>query len=250
MDASGAWEVSFYRSPVQRRWCAACRRRQQSTLVAGLIALSIKTPIVALNTFGGRARDVRKRLDATRNDATQEDFDATGRPWSEGVETELVNALLAQRERKEKREADAQAAVGREGRRRLISLGVSVVMVLAAIAAILVVQESEPGSIASLIALFVGPLLAGLAGAIFRTALSEGTRWFQAAVLGLGAGFAASLLFVAGQLATSPTRLRRAACARSPSSCASSASSPASRSTPCSPASPAGPAGHVGVERT
>lgn len=101
----------------------------------------------------------------------------------------------------------ARRAAGVETRHQRNSLALAAISLIAAIAAILTVEKTKPASTSSLIALFAAPLLAGVAGAIIRTVLVDGSQWLKTALLGLGAGLVASLLFIASQLVTSSTAL-------------------------------------------
>jgi hypothetical protein len=205
-DVSAAWEVSFYRSLFDADGVLLIGGGQ-STLVAGLVAISARAPVVAVGAFGGQAREVWDVLSRAGNDTTQEHLETMGRDWQPGAEVRLVSALAEQQRRREQREAEARRAEGGEARHRRYSLGVAALALLAAVAAILVVYGTNPGSTVSLIALFAGPLCAGVSGAIIRTVLDDGSEWLKTTLLGLGAGVIASLLFVASQLATSPDAL-------------------------------------------
>jgi hypothetical protein len=84
---------------------------------------------------------------------------------------------------------------------------VAALALITAIACIIMVYKTRPGSTLSLAALLVGPLFVGVSGAIIRTVLDDGSQWLTTALLGLSAGAIASLLFVATQLATTPDAL-------------------------------------------
>lgn len=173
-DVSRSWEVSFYRSLFDADGVLLIGGGQ-STLVAGLIAISAKTPLVAVAAFGGKAREVREALARAQNGATENEVELMGRGWRPGIETELVNALLAQQHRRDERQAADRRKAGIEARHRRASLGVAAAAVIAAIAAILTVEKTKPASTTSLIALFVAPLVAGVADAIIRTVLNDGS---------------------------------------------------------------------------
>jgi hypothetical protein len=206
VDTTEGWEVSFYRSLFAVDGVLLVGGGQ-STLVAGLIALSNRTPVVAVASFGGRAKEVWRALDRAKNDATPEHIEAMGRGWRPGMENELVSSLLEQRQRRADREAEDERARGAYARQRRNSLIVAALAILVALAAIVVVYKTTPKSTASLVALLVAPLLAGAAGAIIRTVIDDGHEWLKTGLLGIGAGLIASLLFVASQLATSPEAL-------------------------------------------
>jgi hypothetical protein len=206
VDPSDGWEVSFYRSLFAVDGVLLIGGGQ-STLVAGLIALSTRTPLVAVSTFGGRAHDVWKTLGASRNDVTDEHYKAMRRGWSAGAEIKLVAALIEQQELRAAREARERQATRNQTRRRTVALVIGALVLLASLAAIPIVYGVEPGSTLSIATLLVAPPLAGLSGAIMRNALDDGTDWLKTSILGLSAGVIASLLFVASQLATSPDAL-------------------------------------------
>lgn len=205
-DVSRAWEVSFYRSLFDADGLVLIGGGQ-STLVAGLIAISARTPIVAIGAFGGQAREAWDVLARARNDTTEPELELMGRRWQTGAETALVESLVQQHRRREAHDAAATRDATTERRHRHASLGVAAVALIAAMAGILVVYETTPGDTASLVALLASPLLAGIAGAIIRTVLDDGAEWLKTTLLGLGAGVIASLLFVASQLATAPDAL-------------------------------------------
>lgn len=206
-DVSRGWEVSFYRSLFNVDGVLVIGGGK-STLVAGLIAISAKTPVVAVAAFGGKAREVRAALALAKNDATEEELELMGRAWQASAAPDLVRALGEQRRRRVEGEAAARRAAGKEARHRRNSLILAAITLIAAIAMILVVYKTKPGTIGSLIALFAAPLLAGVAGAIIRAVLDDGSEWLKTALLGLGAGVIASLLFIASQLITSSTALQ------------------------------------------
>lgn len=200
-DVSPAWEVSFYRSLFDVDGVLLIGGGQ-STLIAGLIAISAATPVVAISTFGGKAREVRDALVRAGNDTTEEELEAMGRAWQPDAETVLVSALMKQRQRRDVRQAAALRADKTEARHRRNSLAVAALTLITALAGIMVVYESDPGSTVSLVALLGIPPCVGVSGAIIRTILDNGSQWLTTALLGLSAGMVASLLFVASQLAT------------------------------------------------
>jgi hypothetical protein len=205
-DTDEGWEVSYYRSLKDVDGILLVGGGQ-STLVTGLIAVTFGKPVVAVATFGGAAKKVRQTIANSDTVATPQQIAAMGRDWHDGSAAELVDALLQQRARAAEIEAEARRADRAENRRKAISLGIGAVLLLIALAAIPVVRGTDPGSTINVIALILAPTLAGVFGAIVRTSVDEGTRWLQSALLGLGAGALAALLFVASQLATSPKAL-------------------------------------------
>jgi hypothetical protein len=207
LDTSDDWEVSFYLSLAQADGVLLVGGGQ-STLITGVIAISLRKPVVALETFGGHARKVRKELSRNNSLASADHVSTMGKSWSDSRASQLVAALREQRDLLAAEEAAAGRSAARQQRDRTISRWVGVVTLLGAIAAMLVVFQTEPGSVASLVALFAGPLLAGVCGAIIQNLREGGAQWAEQAFLGLGAGAIAALLFLVSQLATSPGALK------------------------------------------
>jgi hypothetical protein len=207
VDPSDAWEVSFYRSLFQVDGVLLIGGGQ-STLITGLVTLSRRTPIVAVATFGGQTYVVWRTIGAQRNYVSDANYKVMGRPWTSDSAGELIDALLDQQAAKRKQALEAEKSSAAAKRRRSLSLAVAAAAILLAVAAVIVVFQTKPGSTVSLVCLFLGPLVAGVAGAIIRNVLDDGTEWTKTMLLGLGAGAVAMLLFVAGQLATSPDALK------------------------------------------
>jgi hypothetical protein len=208
LDTSDDWEVSFYLSLTQVDGVLLVGGGQ-STLIAGVIAISLRKPVVALETFGGNARKVRKELGRYNSLASADHVSTMGKSWSDSRASELVSTLREQRDVLAAEEAAAGRSAARQRKDRTISSWVGVVTLLGAIAAMLVVFQTKPGSVASLAALFAGPLLAGVCGAIIQNLREGGGRWAEKAFFGLGAGAIAALLFLVSQLATSPGALEK-----------------------------------------
>ena len=200
------WEVSFYRAMKDADGVLLIGGGR-STLIAGSIAVSFSKPTVAVSTFGGKAREVRRELDRAKNDTTAAHLEAMAAPWGDDSARALVTSLIEQRQRHDDAEARALGAVRKEGRRKRISGGVAAGFAALALAAVLVVRSADPGSTVSIAALFLAPALTGVSGAIVRNVRDEGTDWWMAACLGFVAGLLASALFVASQLLTSEKAL-------------------------------------------
>jgi hypothetical protein len=204
-DPSGDWEVSFYRS-LSRCDGVVLLGGGRSTLITGLIALTMRLPVLAVAAFGGNARKVWERLsgDTGHSDA---DIAEMGKPWEDGSAARLVQALERQRQERLER---AQATARRErteARRAKTSLAVAVVLLLAAVAGLVLSWGSRPGSAGSIALLALVPMLAAAGGALIRTSLDVGRDWMRAGVLGGAAGLITGLLYVASQLVGSPTVL-------------------------------------------
>ncbi len=205
-DVSDNWEISYYRSLAEADGVLLVGGGH-ATLIAGLIALGFAKPLVAVEAFGGNAAAVRAQFAQLPNDATKAHIAAMGRDWGDDSAADLVRALVEQVRAREKRLA--QAGVDRllaERRRRRGLVGAALAF-LGAFALMLVVVNSDPGDTATTIALFAAPLLAGVAGALIRTAREGHEDWLLAIVLGLAAGGTSALLFVLSQVLTTPGAL-------------------------------------------
>ena len=79
-DPSRDWEVSFYRSLAGVDGVLLVGGGR-STLITGLIALTLRIPLVTVAAFGGNAQKVWERLANERNDATGDDVAAMAAAW-------------------------------------------------------------------------------------------------------------------------------------------------------------------------
>ena len=209
-DASRDWEVSFYRSLPQCDGVILIGGGR-STLVTGLIALTMRMPVVAVASFGGNAQKVWETLSKERNDATEDDVASMAQDWRDSSARQLVHSLSAQRSAREVRTQEELRRERRESRREQTSLAVSAVLLLAAAGAVVMAWGWRPGTAGSVAVLIAVPALAAAAGALIRTSLDAGRNWARAAVLGGAAGLIAGLLFVASQLVGAPDVLETTA---------------------------------------
>jgi hypothetical protein len=204
-DPSGDWEVSFYRS------LSGCDGvvlvgGGRSTLITGLIALTMRLPVLAVAAFGGNARKVWERLSGETGQS-EADIAEMGKPWEDGSAARLVQNLDRQRNARVKREQDKARSERSEARRAKTSQIVAVVLLLAAVAGLVLAWGTRPGLAGSIALLALVPMLAAAAGALIRTSLDVGRDWMRAGVLGGAAGLITGLLYVASQLLGAPTIL-------------------------------------------
>jgi hypothetical protein len=202
-DSSRDWEVSFYRS------LAGCDGviligGGRSTLVTGLIALTMRIPLVAMAAFGGNARKVWDRLHNERGDATEEDVAEMATEWRKDSARKLVEGLDRQRNARAARERDASRQARKESRHAQISLTLAVVLLLGAVAALVLAWGWRPGTAVSVGVLAIAPALSAAGGALIRTSLDAGRDWGRAGVLGGAAGLITGLLYIASQLVGAP----------------------------------------------
>ena len=207
------WEVSFYRSMAAVDGVVLVGGGGP-TYVAGLVALAIRTPIVALGCFGGAAQSVWESLSRT-NQATAEELHAMADGWSDASAANMVQILQSQARRRE----EDNRATQRESRRATLSLVVAAILFIFGLAVIPLLFAVEPRASVNIGALLLASLLVAPIGAVIRNYLGGGRDWFQTAVLGVVAGAVASLLFIVAQVATSPEALKDEGASDAPAVC-------------------------------
>lgn len=206
-DPSGEWELPYYRSLMECDGLIIVGGGQSSRL-AGLFALLHQVPVVPIAAFGGGAAQVRVNLNLLRNDANDDDLQLLGRPWVAGLGTELVEALLAQGERRRRRIADE--ARGRKASRvaSWVAFAVAMIAMVAAWLAFPFAGTGPAGSMHGLLFLTIVPLLASVAGALLRNS-RRGGAWAWSALNGLAAGFVAVFLCLLAEIASVPDLFTR-----------------------------------------
>lgn len=184
------WEVAFYRS-LAKADAILLVGGGGATMISGHVAVGSGMPILALRKFGGGAAAVWETLYVGDDLPTRDELDAMAQPWTEGSAARLVTMLYAQ-----------------IGRRRAVlrvlrpwQLGATA---LAFLGAVSLVPWLWGKGAPEVWALFAGPVLAGLAGAVVRSQI-RGPReqaglpappFFQLIVFGAIAGGIAALLFI------------------------------------------------------
>lgn len=104
-DLSRDWEVSFYRSLASSDGVLLVGGGR-STLIAGLIALAWRVPVVAVAAFGGNARKVWDRISNESEYADKDGVADMVREWGEGSARRLVRGLEGQRQARLSAERD------------------------------------------------------------------------------------------------------------------------------------------------
>jgi hypothetical protein len=191
------WEVAFYRS-LASATALVLVGGGNATLVAGQVAIGTRTPIIALEEFGGAAARVWESLSAGEDLPDRDDINLMARPWSAGSARACVASLLGQLERCRPTGSPKPA--------------LTVLAALLFLAAISMVPFVWGRNELVVWMLFIGPLLAGGSGAAtrpivdrLRGAMSPKLTVLATVVLGLMAGGIAGLLFVTAQLTADPS---------------------------------------------
>ncbi|MBB5856463.1 hypothetical protein ACFQ05_26645 [Amycolatopsis umgeniensis] len=204
-DPAGDWETSYYRSVFGADGIIVIGGGR-STRIAGVIAVAVRIPIVAVAAFGAGASIVWQHLCRHMNDATADDLHLMGRSWTDASANRLVASLLAQRARRQAAQEAEQKARRRDTIRRAgSSLAGATALSLAAASILLAYMTTGIG--AALACLLVGPILGAIGGALVRDTAEAYSSLLWSAARGIGAGVLATTLYVASQLLTNEDTL-------------------------------------------
>jgi len=108
-DSRKQWEVPFFRSLSSTNGILIVGGGR-STLTTGMIALTLRIPLLAIASFGGSARQVWEVFDTERNYATDEEIAVMAQPgWRPNLAQRLIRSLVDQDTR---RVAEKQGPVG------------------------------------------------------------------------------------------------------------------------------------------
>jgi hypothetical protein len=201
-DSSGEWELPYYRSLLDCDGLVIVGGGQASR-VAGLFALLHEVPVLPVAGFGGGAAQVRANLNLLRNDATDDELQLLGRPWTAGLSTELVAVLLAQRERRRERLVEQTRGLARSRWANRSALAITAVALIVSWLAFPFAGTGSAGSTRGLLFLTVVPMIAAVAGALLRNSYRT-EPWGWSALSGLAAGFLTVFLYLLGQIASVP----------------------------------------------
>lgn len=202
-DMSTDWETSFYRSLFSVDGIVLVGGAR-GALVSGLMAAAQRIPLVPIATFGGATAKVWQHFARDPGFARPDELEAMSQDWSPGAAEALVDALVAQIDRRAQHRRDETRRAAAERWATWASFAVAIVLLVGAAATLPLAWDWRPGTAPILAALVLGPLATGVAGALLRVTVDRGRDRLRGAVLGLGAGFVTNLLFLAAQLTTTP----------------------------------------------
>jgi hypothetical protein len=197
------WETSYYRS-LRDVDGVVLIGGGRSTLITGLIAVTLRIPVVAALAYGGKAEEVWKVLDSAKDLPSAEEINTMAKPGTADVPKEWVNSLEAQRQ------ARQRLSFARQRITAVAALLLVGWVITLPVGFIILKSKNEKGElpwpwdIVFVALLFISPLVAGSSGATLR-ALLPGQEVISAgsSVLGAAAGAIASLLYVGAQLLSS-----------------------------------------------
>ena len=214
-DHSQNWEVSFYQSLNEANGILLMGGGP-STMIAGVVAMGHGIAMLPLAGFGGAAAKVWESLRPVRDLPSADEISLMARPgWSDDHAAECVKIIRDQLARKA--ELARQRRI--EERRKEVSVSLhaffALLVFIIAVAAVPVAFAWDDIPQFLLISLlFFSPLLAGVAGSTIRLVFdaSQGSapvstqNTLTTVALGLIAGGAAGLLFIAAQITTAPSQ--------------------------------------------
>ncbi|MEV0129774.1 hypothetical protein AB0H83_15110 [Dactylosporangium sp. NPDC050688] len=207
-DTSVEWEVAYYRSVLSAD-AVVLVGGGRSTRIAGIVAISQGLPVLPLAAFGGGAEQVWVNLDRDRHGVGDDDIAMLGAAWTDDSAARMAGYLRREIDRRRQEREQELRAVTHRARAARVGLAVAAAALVGALATLALAGGPGPAGPKAIGLLLAGPLLAAVAGAVIRDSLAAGQRWGRAAVLGLGAGAVAVLLYVASQLLTVPDLLDR-----------------------------------------
>ena len=202
-DRTADWETSYYRS-LRDVDGLVLIGGGHSTWITGLIAVTLRIPLVAAQSYGGKAEEVWKVLDPAQDLPSREEISLMAKLGMPDVARRWVDSLDSQR----------RALQRRSSARQNITAVAAVLLVawvaILPVGYIMLKSKVADGSLPSpkdivfITLLFLGPLIAGSSGATVRRLLpgQEGMSR-GSSVLGAAAGAIASLLYVGAQLLSS-----------------------------------------------
>lgn len=202
VDDSPDWEVSFYGSLMQA-YGVVLVGGARSSLITGVLAMTYRIPVLALQAYGGSGEKIWKTLATGRglatkdevNDMAQRDADMIPR-W-----VELLERQSAIRQKELRQASGTRWAVGAG------ALVLAWMLTLPLGYCLLPAQPDTAGiqPVLFLFLLFLAPMLSGASGATVRMLIPDaGTPTARTTALGMAAGAIAGVLYVVSHLIANP----------------------------------------------
>lgn len=201
-DRSADWETSYFRS-LRDVDGVVLIGGGRSTFITGLIAVTLRIPLVAVQSYGGKAEEVWKVLDPAQDLPGKEEINSMAKPGTAEIAREWVESLGSQRR------ALQRLSSARQKITAVAALLLVAWVTVLPVGFIMLKSKGADGSLPSpkdalfITLLFIGPLIAGASGATVRKLLpGQEAMSGGISVLGAAAGAIASLLYVGAQLLT------------------------------------------------
>jgi hypothetical protein len=203
VDESSDWEMSFYGS-LARVDGIVIIGGARSTLITGVLALSYRIPMIALQSFGGSGEKIWKALAAGRGLATK----AEANEMAQRGDTEVVGKWIDS--------LDSQAEARRKELHKTSGLRWTLVAGLLVLGWVLTLpfgywllqaptgaESWQPQAYVFL--LFLAPILAGASGATMRMLIPDtSSPTVKSTVFGMAAGAISGVLYVLSHLLANP----------------------------------------------
>lgn len=211
VSTSRDWEVAFYQSMLDADAVIAIGGGN-STLIAGVIAIGLGRPVVAISGFGGAAAKLWSAIPPDRLLSDERAFMAD-QNWTPGHAERVTRCLRAQRDRAAEAAAEKARASSRarsDANRRALIAAVLFIACLAVWPLAWIYAGGDRNWL--IIPLIGGALLAGASGATVRQILdplqpgatADPTTGISVAFLGMVAGGMTALIFILSEMFALP----------------------------------------------
>lgn len=203
VDEALDWEMSFYGSLARVDGIVAIGGAR-STLITGVLALSYRIPLIALQSFGGSGEKIWKALASGRGLTTKEEANEMAQKGDAEMVGKWIDSLESQSDARRKELHKAS------GIRWAVAAGVLVVGWVLTLPLGYWLLPATPGAEggqlpAFVFLLFLAPMLAGASGATMRMLIPDAsTPTVKSTVLGMAAGAISGLLYVLSHLLANP----------------------------------------------
>jgi hypothetical protein len=176
----------------------------RSTLIAGVVALTYRVPLIALARYGGHALTVWRAIERGKDLPAERDVQDMAREGSPEMVKQWIRSLETQFDTRQTEKTKRQPAWS----------AIAALLLLAAWVAILPLgywlrrpdtKPDTPVPLLFVILLFAAPMLSGASGATVRSLLPGNEMSLNTAVKGTAAGVISALLNLLAQLIGNPT---------------------------------------------
>ncbi len=202
VDDAPDWEMSFYGSMAQADGVLLVGGGR-SSLITGVLALTYRVPVLALQAYGGSGEKIWRALATGRGLATKEEANEMAQRGADVVSrwVDLLESQSAARQKELRRASGLRWAIASIA----LLLGWLLTLPLGYWLLLGQGEATQVSSVLFVFLLFLAPVLAGASGATVRMLTPDaGTPTVRTTLLGMAAGAIAGVLYVASQLITNP----------------------------------------------